>query len=166
MPYFFGKSLVNFRPSCSIKRTRVRILLRGVKPLGNCFHSTLLPFTQLYKRIPGNRQLTDTCASSLRALFEAYGCMLPRDGVWLNRTAREVKCKALWAIPRIGYCAMKELTFTSINWTLTLNSPDSLGFTQNPALRVLIRPLHQPAPPRGIPTHLSVPIVISLGIVA
>ena len=28
------------------------------------------------------------------------------DGVWLNRSAREVKCKALWAILRIGYCAI------------------------------------------------------------
>ena len=28
------------------------------------------------------------------------------DGVWLNRSAREVKCKALWAIMKIGYCAI------------------------------------------------------------
>ena len=29
-----------------------------------------------------------------------------RDGVWVNRSVREVKCKALWAVLRIGYCAI------------------------------------------------------------
>ena len=28
------------------------------------------------------------------------------DGVWLNRSARKVKCKALWAILRIWYCVI------------------------------------------------------------
>ena len=27
------------------------------------------------------------------------------DGVWLNRSVREVKCKALWTVLRSGYCA-------------------------------------------------------------
>ena len=28
------------------------------------------------------------------------------DGVWVNRSVREVKCKALWTVLRIGYCAI------------------------------------------------------------
>ena len=30
-----------------------------------------------------------------------------RDCVWVNRSVREVKCKPLWEILRIGYCAIK-----------------------------------------------------------
>ena len=33
------------------------------------------------------------------------------DGVWVNRSAREVKCKVCWAILRTAYCAIWELTF-------------------------------------------------------
>ena len=39
-----------------------------------------------------------------------------RDGVWLKRSATEVKCKALSAILRIGYCVLQELTLLYIYW--------------------------------------------------
>ena len=29
-----------------------------------------------------------------------------RDGVWVNRSVREVKCKTLWMVLRTGYCAI------------------------------------------------------------
>ena len=31
---------------------------------------------------------------------------ISRDGVWVNRSVREVKCKALWTVLRTGYCAI------------------------------------------------------------
>ena len=33
------------------------------------------------------------------------------DGVWVNRSVREVKCKALWTVLRTGYCTIQELHF-------------------------------------------------------
>ena len=63
----------------STKRTRVRILCCGVKTLGKFFHSTLLQSTQLYKWVPGYRQVVDMCTSSFRALIVACGWMLRRE---------------------------------------------------------------------------------------
>ena len=39
----------------------------------------LLQFTQLYKWVPGHRQVVDMCTSSFHALIVAYGWMLPRE---------------------------------------------------------------------------------------
>ena len=36
-----------------------------------------------------------------------------RDGVWVNRSVREVKCKALWTVLRTGYCTILELYCTA-----------------------------------------------------
>ena len=38
-----------------------------------------------------------------------------RDGVWVNRSVREVKCKTLWMVLRTGY--IRPLPFISIMWT-------------------------------------------------
>ena len=50
-----------------------------LKPWASFFHSTLLQSTQLYKWVPGYKQVVDMCTSSLRALIVAYGWMLPRE---------------------------------------------------------------------------------------
>ena len=52
--------------------------------------------------------------SSLSALIVAHGWMLPRDGVWLSMSVREVKCKALWAILRIEYSVYNNLPLLGI----------------------------------------------------
>ena len=67
--YSFWKSLVHFRPAGSIEMIRVRILCCGVKTVDRFFHSTLLQFTQLYKWLPGIRQVVYMYTSSFRALI-------------------------------------------------------------------------------------------------
>ena len=52
----------------------------GVKTVGKFFHSTLLQFTQLNKKLSTWLEtVVDMCTRSLRALIAAYGWMLPRE---------------------------------------------------------------------------------------
>ena len=46
------------------------------------------------------------------------------DGVWLNMSVREVKCKVLWAVLRTGYC-----TFISVGIL------EKLNYTSDPPCR-------------------------------
>ena len=81
----------------------------GVKTLGNFFHFTLLQLTQLNK----NEYLA---IDSGGYVYEQPSCIKfsiwldasqrSRVGVWVNRSVREVKCKARWAVLRTGYCAI------------------------------------------------------------
>ena len=80
----------------------------GVKTLGKFFHSTLLQFTQLNK----NELAIDSGGyvyeqpSRINCSIWLDASQRSRDGVWVNMTVREEKCKALWAILRTGYCAI------------------------------------------------------------
>ena len=82
------------------KGTRIGILCCSVKTWVKFFHCTLLQFIQLY----GSRQGTNSFHALIAAWLDAS--QRSRDGVWLNRSAREVKWKALWAVLRTGYCAI------------------------------------------------------------
>ena len=67
---------------------------------GQVFHSILLQFTQLYEWVPGYRQWwLFVIAAWLNVSQRSW------DGVRVNRSAREVKWKVLWAVLRTGYCA-------------------------------------------------------------
>ena len=81
----------------------------GVKTLGKFFHPTLLQFTQLNK----NEYLAIDSGGYVYEQPLRINCSIwldasqrSRDGVWVNRFVREVKCKALWTVLRTGYCAI------------------------------------------------------------
>ena len=61
--------------------------------------------------------MVDICISNIRALIAAWLDASQRswDGVWLNRSAREVKCKVLWAILRTLYKNLP-LLFYCLEW--------------------------------------------------
>ena len=54
------------------------------------------------------------CTNSLHTLIAAWldTSMRSQESVRMNMSTRGVKCKALSAILKIGYCIFKELTFT------------------------------------------------------
>ena len=52
-----------------------------------------------------------------------------RDGIWVNRSVREVKCKALWAVLRTGYCVIYELPLLLLRNTYTLLQYGVFTFT-------------------------------------
>ena len=77
----------------------------SVKTLGKFFYSTLLQFSCIteYLAIDSGGYVYKqhiNCSTWLDASQRS------RDGIWENRSIREVKCKALWAVLRTGYCAI------------------------------------------------------------
>ena len=98
-------------------RTRFRILSCGVKTLGN-FVFTLYCYSSL------------SCIKECLAIniggyvYEQpwrINCSIWLDGVWVNRSVREVKCKALWTVLKTGYCAIDEFTFALLCVLKSLN---------------------------------------------
>ena len=81
----------------------------GIKTLGKVFHSTLLQFTQLnqneYLAI-GSGVYVYEQPTRINCSIWVDASQRSRDGVWVNRSVREVKCKALWTVLRTGYCAI------------------------------------------------------------
>ena len=82
------------------KRTQVWIMCCSAKTLGNFFHSIFL-YTQLYKWVPGYIQRWTCVWQPLRINCSIWLDASQRiwDGVRLNRSAREVKCKSTLSNP-------------------------------------------------------------------
>ena len=104
--YFYNSS------GDSTTRTQVRSLCSSVKTLGKFFHSTLLQFTQLYKWVSGYRQWW-ICVRA---------AVVHRDGVWVNRSVREVKYKVLSPLN----CPEDWLLRYIQTWLFTKGLPDLL----------------------------------------
>ena len=91
------------------------------------FHLAVWMSTWLYT-------VVGICTRSLRTLISVWldASQGSWDGVWLNRSVRELKCKALWVILRIGYCAIKTITFFKVAYCYDGNRHDKrLGSRQN-----------------------------------
>ena len=86
---------------------RVRILWCSVKTFWQVFSLYIAPVHSVneYLAIDSRGYLYEqptciNCSIWLDAFQKSW------DGVWENRSVREVKCKALWMVLRTGYCAI------------------------------------------------------------
>ena len=91
-----------------ILRTRVRILAVVLKPWASFFTlhcSSSHSWINEYLAIDSGGYVYEqpSCINCSIWLDASQGS---RDGVWVNRSVREVKCKVLWTVLRTGYCTI------------------------------------------------------------
>ena len=97
----------------SVREAKVQILCCGVKTLGKFFTlhcSSSLSCINEYLAIHGGGDVYEQ-PSCINCSIRLDASQRRWDGVWVNRSVREVKCKALWASLRLDTVQYKNLPY-------------------------------------------------------